>query len=100
MVMCLDTDECSHENQPDERFCVHCGIPIAGTFLQSRYKIRALSGKDRMTVVFSATDRQTGKEVTVRVLRPRMATLAERSDFMQDAELALSLSRAMHEPGS
>ena len=100
MVMCLDTDECLHENQQDERFCARCGIPIAGAFLQHRYRIRALSSKDRTTVVFNAIDRQTGKDVMVRVLRPRIATLEERSDFLQDAELALSFSRTMHEPGS
>ncbi len=100
MVMCLDTEECLHENQERERFCTNCNIPTAGSLLQGRYEIHTLRAKDRTTVTLNAIDRHTGKDVTVRVLRPRKATKEERAEFLQDAELALTFSSTMHEPGS
>jgi len=100
MVMCLDTDECQHANQATDRFCAQCGLPIVGSLLQGRYLIQNLSAKDRMTVTLLAKDRHTSKEVTVRVLRPLRARPEDRADFLQDAELALSFSSTMQEPGS
>src|SRR5579884_2683742 len=100
MIACLDSSECSYQNLETARFCAHCGIPLQGTFLQGRYEIHALIGKDRHTVTLQALDRQSNLPVIIRALLPRKSTARERENFLQDAELALALSSNLHEPES
>ncbi|HEX4716515.1 MAG TPA: hypothetical protein VH164_16475, partial [Ktedonobacteraceae bacterium] len=100
MALCLDTEECLHENQDINRFCASCGIPLAGSVLQGRYEIHTLRAGDRASVTLNATDRSTGKTVTVRALRPNRIRPEDRADFLQDAELALTFSSTMREPGT
>ena len=99
-MLCLDTEDCNFENREKARLCAQCGLPLQGALVQGRYEILRLTGRDRSTVTLEALDRHKGVSVTLRVLRPRQTTLAERDTFLQDAELAMSLSSRMHEPGS
>ncbi len=99
-MLCLDTEGCNYLNRENARFCTRCGIPLQGTLVQGRYEVQALTGDDRSTVTLHALDRHNGQDVTLRVLRPRQSTQAERENFLQDAELALSLSNHAQEPGS
>ena len=92
MGKCLDKAGCGFDNQDKARFCAHCGIPLQGAFLQGRYEIRELITKDRGTVTLEAIDHHGGHAVTVRALIPRMTNQQEREEFLQDAELAMSLS--------
>src|SRR5947207_1343493 len=99
-MLCLDTEGCNFLNLENARFCARCGIPLQGTLVQGRYEVQVLTGKDHSTVMLHAIDRHNGHGVTLRVLRPRQTTQAERENFLQDAELALSLSSHTQEPGS
>ena len=99
-MLCLDTEGCNFLNRENARFCTQCGIPLEGALVQGRYEVQALSGEDHSTVTLHALDRHNGQGVTLRVLRPRQTTQAERENFLQDAELALSLSKHTQEPGS
>src|SRR6266567_2401349 len=99
-MLCLDTGGCNYQNREKARFCAQCGIPLQGALVQGRYEILALTGKDRTTVTLNAIDRHRGYSVTLRALQPRQTTPAERDNFLQDAELAVSVSSRMQEPGS
>lgn len=99
-MLCLDTESCNFENLENTLFCAQCGIPLQGALVQGRHEILRLIGRDRTTVALEAIDRHKGVGVTLRVLRPRQTTLAERETFLQDAELAMTLSSRMQEPGS
>src|SRR5437762_7745183 len=92
MGMCLDVASCSFENREKARFCARCGIPLRGAFLLGRYEIHELVSKDRGTVTLHAVDRHSGLLVTVRALIPESANDKDREEFLQDAELAKSLS--------
>ncbi len=100
MGKCLDLDGCGFENRDRARFCAHCGIPTKGSFLQGRYEIRALTGKEPNIVTLQAIDRHGGQPVIVRALLPREASTQDREDFLQDAELAASVSERIRETGS
>ncbi len=99
-MLCLDTEGCNFQNREKARFCAQCGIPLRGVLVQGRYQIQALTGKDRATMTLRAMDRHKGHVVTVRILRPRQTSAKEREVFLQDAELAVSLSNRVQEPGS
>src|SRR2546421_1945307 len=99
-MLCLDTEDCSFLNREKARFCAQCGIPLQGAMVQGRYEVQALVGRERTTVTLHAVDSHQGHGVTLRVLRPRQTSKEERENFLQDAELALSLSSKMQEPGS
>ena len=77
-MQCLDIEDCGFENRDKARFCAHCGIALRGALVQGRYEIQALNNKDRTTVTLDALDRHTGRPVTVRALRPRMASDTDR----------------------
>src|SRR5438270_9674694 len=94
-MRCLDTEDCNFLNREKARFCAQCGIPLEGALVQGRYEVQALTGRDRTTVTLQAIDCHHGHGVTLRVLRPRQTTREERENFLQDAELALSLSSKM-----
>src|SRR5438067_819306 len=100
MGMCLDVASCSFENREKARFCARCGIPLRGTFLLGRYEIHELVSKDRGTATLHAIDRHTELLVTVRALIPEVTNDKEREEFLQDAELAKSLSSRINEAGS
>jgi len=100
MATCLDTEGCGFSNRENARFCTHCGIPLQGTLLQGCYEIQALIGKDRSTVTLHAFDRRQSSPVTVRALLPNKTSEEERENFLQDAELAVSLSARFIEAGS
>src|SRR5579875_1189686 len=97
---CLDAEGCGYQNPDKVRFCARCGIPTRGSFLLGRYEIMDLLSRDRQTVTLQALDHHRGLPVMVRVLRPRETTEQEREEFLQEAELAMSLSSRVHEPGS
>ena len=99
-MLCLDAEDCNFENREIARFCAQCGIPLQGALVQGRYEILRLIGREPTTVALEAIDRRRGHGVILRVLRPRQSTVAERETFLQDAELAISLSSQMREPGS
>ena len=100
MGMCLDIEDCNFQNRDKARFCAQCGIPLQGTLVQGRYEILELTAKDRVTASLQALDRHERRPVTVRVLLPKKASSAERETFLQDADLAVSLSSLMHDSGS
>src|ERR1700686_3083555 len=100
MVMCLDTVDCRYQNREKSRFCANCGIPVQGALLQGRYEIQSLLGKDHSTITLQANDLHQEIPVTVRALLPHETTDRERENFLQDAELALALSKQVYEPGS
>src|SRR6202022_3191334 len=77
-----------------------CGIPLHGAFLQGRYEILGLISKDRETATLEATDHHGGQAVTVRALIPKGSNVQAREEFLQDAELAQSLSARVSDPGS
>src|SRR6266700_3287059 len=87
MVICLDREECDFQNRDKARFCASCGIPTRGALLNGRYEVQELISKDR-------------DKVTVRALLPKRASEKEREEFLQDAELAASLSHNIHDAGS
>src|SRR5436309_16073961 len=91
-MLCLDTDNCNFQNREKARFCAHCGIPLRGALVQRRYEIRNLVSKERKTVTLHALDRHEGRMVTVRALLPKQTSEANRENFLQDAELAMSMS--------
>src|SRR6266567_7825989 len=100
MGKCLDRDNCGLENRDNALFCARCGIPLRGTFLHGRYEIQKLSGRDHETVTMQAIDRHYNRLVTVRALVPLETNDRQREDFLQEAELAASLSSHVNEPGS
>src|ERR1700730_12924237 len=100
MVMCLDIIDCRYENREKSRFCASCGVPVRGALLQGRYELQSLLTKNRSTVTLQARDLHQEIPVTIRVLLPHEASDQEREDFLQDAELAMMLSKQVHEPGS
>src|SRR5581483_8352032 len=100
MVMCLDIIDCGYQNREKSRFCAKCGIPVQGSLLQGRYEIQLLLNKNRSTVTLQANDLHQEIPVTVRALLPHESSAKEREDFLQDAELAMMLSKQVHEPGS
>src|SRR2546430_1737605 len=100
MGKCLDLDGCGFETRDRARFCGQCGIPTKGSFLQGRYEIRALTGKEHTIVTLQAIDRHGGLPVIVRALIPRGTSTQDREDFLQDAELAASVSERIREAGS
>ncbi|HEY4033372.1 MAG TPA: zinc ribbon domain-containing protein, partial [Ktedonobacteraceae bacterium] len=100
MGKCLDLDGCGFENRDKARFCGHCGIPTKGSFLQGRYEIQALTGKEHNVVTLQAIDRHGGLPIIVRALIPRETNTQDREDFLQDAELAASISERIRETGS
>src|SRR5579863_9013814 len=99
-MMCLDIEGCRYQNRDKARFCAQCGVPLQGTLVQGRYEIQTLVGKDRTTVTLQGVDRHQGRVVTVRVMLPRQTTAEEQETFLQDAELALSLSQRVQDAGS
>src|SRR6266487_6575917 len=99
-MQCLDIEDCGFENSDKAHFCARCGIALRGALVQGRYEIQALTNKDRTTVTLSALDRHTGRPVTIRALRPRMASELDREAFLQDAELAMNMSKQMRDPGN
>ncbi len=100
MGMCLDLEDCRFQNRGKARFCAQCGMPLQGTLVQGRYEIVELTAKDRVTASLQAIDRHEHCPVTVRVLMPKKASMAERETFLQDADLAVSLSSRMRDNGS
>src|SRR5713226_3058909 len=100
MVMCLDIVDCGYQNREKSRFCASCGIPVRGALLQGRYEIQSLLNKSRSTVTLQANDLHQEIPVTIRALLLHESSHKEREDFLQDAELAMTLSKQMHEPGS
>src|SRR5258708_10361902 len=100
MGLCLDLEGCGFQNRDKARFCASCGIPLWGTVLQGRYEVQKLIVKDRATVTLQATDRHGGYLVTIRALIPRTTSAEDRENFLQDAELAVTLSANINEPGS
>src|SRR5690348_8131559 len=100
MVMCLDTIDCRYENREKSRFCASCGIPVQGALLQGRYEVQALLARNRNLVTLQATDLHQEIPVMIRALLPQETSEQEREDFLQDAELAMMLSKQVHEPGS
>jgi hypothetical protein len=97
-MLCLDTEGCNFQNRDKARFCAQCGIPLQGTLLQGRYEILSFMGKDRATITFNAYDRHEDRPVTIRALHPTLTNAAEQESFLQDAEMAVSLSHRMQEP--
>src|SRR5216110_216873 len=100
MGKCLDLTSCGFENREKARFCARCGIPTRGVLLRGRYEIHALAGKERCTVILQAIDRYGNQPVTVRALIPRETDSQERDNFLQDAEMAASLSEKVQDPES
>src|SRR5437588_3800798 len=100
MVMCLNTIDCNYQNREKSRFCANCGIPVQGALLLGRYEIQALAGKDRSMITMQANDRHYGIPVTIRALLPHNTGAQDRETFLQDAELAVTLSKQVYEPGS
>src|ERR1700682_1521301 len=100
MVMCLDTLDCRYQNREKSRFCASCGIPVRGALLQGRYEVQSLLTKNRSTVTLQGNDLHQEIPVTIRALLPNETSDKEREDFLQDAELAMMLSKQVHEPGS
>ena len=100
MQICLDTKDCKFQNRDKARFCARCGIPTKGALVQGRYEIQDLIAKDRTSVTLRAVDRHQGLPVTVRALLPKQTSVKECEDFLQDAELAISFSSHVQEPGS
>jgi len=98
--MCLDIVDCGYQNREKSRFCASCGIPVRGALLQGRYEIQSLLNKSRSTVTLQANDLHQEIPVTIRALLLHESSDKEREDFLQDAELAMVLSKQMHEPGS
>jgi tetratricopeptide (TPR) repeat protein len=97
---CLDTESCNFHNREKARFCARCGIPLRGTLVQERYEIRNLLNKDRKTVTLNALDQYEGRGVTVRALLSGESSPTEREIFLQDAEMAMSISSHVREAGS
>ncbi len=100
MRICLDRENCKFENRDKARFCAQCGLPTQGALLQGRYEIQNVIGKDRTSVTLRAIDHQQEQPVTVRALRPKRVSVQECEDFLQDAELAISFSNHIQDPGS
>jgi hypothetical protein len=100
MGKCLDRENCGLENRDNALFCARCGIPLRGTLLHGRYEIQRLSGRDHGAVTMQAIDRYYNRLVTVRALVPLETNAQQREDFLQEAELAASLSSRVNEPGS
>jgi len=98
--MCLDIVDCGYQNREKSRFCASCGIPVRGALLQGRYEVQSLLNKNRSTVTLQGTDLHQEIPVTIRALLPHEISDKEREDFLQDAELAMMLSKQVHEPGS
>ena len=71
------------------------GEPFCG-----RYEIQALTSKDRGTITLQGIDRHGNHPVTVRALIVRTQNSQERDDFLQDAEMAASLSAKINDPQS
>ena len=99
-MLCLDTEGCNFQNRDTARFCAQCGIPLKGALVQGRYETQALIGKNRAMMTLRALDRHEGRAVTLRALLPKQASKEEREAFLQDAELAMSLSNHVQEAGS
>src|SRR5579859_2829742 len=97
MVMCLDTIDCRYENREKSRFCASCGTPVRGALLQGRYEVQALLAKNRNLVTLQATDLHEEIPVTIRALLPQETGDKERENFLQDAELAMMLSKQRSE---
>src|SRR5260370_21269477 len=51
-------------------------------------------------ITMQANDRHYGIPVTIRALLPHNTGTQERETFLQDAELAVTLSKQLYEPGS
>src|ERR1700674_1185534 len=100
MVMCLDILDCRYQNREKSRFCASCGIAVRGALLQGRYEVQSLLTKNRSTVTLQGNDLHQEIPVTIRALLPNESSDKEREDFLQDAELAMMLSKQVHEPGS
>ena len=100
MAICLDREECNFQNRDKARFCARCGMPTQETLLNGRYEVQELVSKDRHHVTLRAIDRHQGLPVTVRVLLAKQSNAKEREEFLQDAELAASLSHNIHDAGS
>src|SRR5215467_275808 len=100
MAICLDREECNFQNRDKARFCARCGLPTRGALLNGRYEVQELVSKDRHHVTLRAIDRHQGLPVTVRVLLAKQSNAKEREEFLQDAELAASLSHNIHDAGS
>src|SRR5215469_4438639 len=100
MAICLDREECDFQNRDKARFCAHCGIPTRGTLLNGRFEVQELIGKDRNNMTLRAIDHHRGLPVTVRALLPKGTSEDEREEFLQDAELAVSLSNNVRDAGS
>src|SRR5690348_7034933 len=100
MAICLDREECDFQNRDKARFCARCGIPTRGSLLSGRYEVQELISKDRKNVTLRAIDHHRGLPVTVRALLPTKASENECEEFLQDAELAASLSHNIHDAGS
>jgi len=100
MAICLDREECDFQNRDKARFCARCGIPTRGALLNGRYEVQELISKDRKNVTLRAIDHHRGLPVTVRALLPKRASENECEEFLQDAELAASLSHNIHDAGS
>src|SRR5207247_10788907 len=100
MAICLDREECNFENRDKARFCVRCGMPTRGALLNGRYEVQELVSKDRHNVTLCAIDDHRGLPVTVRALLSQQSNAKEREEFLQDAELAASLSHNIHDAGS
>src|SRR5450631_1323710 len=100
MGLCLDVEHCGYENRENARFCARCGFPLKGTFLQERYEIQNLINQDRNIITLDAYDHDNNQPVTVRAIVPQRTTLQERENFLQDAELARSLSARITDPNS
>src|SRR5947209_4524023 len=100
MGKCLDLEGCGFETQDKARFCGYCGIPTKGSFLQGRYEIRHLTGKEHNIVTLQAIDHHGDLPVTVRALIPKETSRQDRENFLLDAELATSVSERVKETGS
>jgi len=100
MGKCLDFKNCGFENRDKAHFCANCGIPIKGTFLHGRYEIQSFMDRNHGTMTLGALDRQSGYPVVVRALMPKDTNEQNREDFLQEAELAASLSASVHDPES
>src|SRR2546423_1650673 len=99
-TLCLDTESCNFHNREKARFCARCGIPLRGTLVQERYEIRNLLNKDRKMVTLYALDQYEGRGVTIRALLSGESSPPEREIFLQDAEMAMSISSHVREADS
>jgi serine/threonine protein kinase len=72
MVRC---PACRVENQGDHQFCVSCGSRLSPDVSAiERYHLEGVLGRGASSIVYQATDTETGNSVAVKALNPELLT--------------------------